>query len=142
MIGRYWSTGISLRRREGVDSREQWAASVDFFDEGSGDTDVGPTPTEGTLKTRYFLSGSSGEAAAIRAAQEVRADAERIGVEFRPIGPDDDDPMVYLHRDNWVSEDNEVGAPEIERVLHAVAAALGWPSARSGFTPAVVQRDV
>lgn len=123
MIGsRYWATGITLRHDAHTGG---WSAVAAFYDDGFVNSIDGDVSTEGEIRTRHAVPGDSDQGA-VRAALALKADAERLGIEFRsPVGP-----QLYLHTDNWISPDRESGTPELETAIGAVAEALGWTNAR------------
>ena len=111
MIGKgYWATGITVKYGYSGMDRYGWAASVDFYDNGfcDDDTDGGAISTQGTLRTRYFVrEGDGPDADALSAAVDaVKADAERLGINFRAgLTPS---PCVYYQGDG---EDEEWKPP-------------------------------
>lgn len=115
MIGlNYWTTGIKLHNTE-----RGWSAELEFFDDGFCDT----ASTEGTLRTRYIVQDGTAAQNAIKAAQLVKIDAERLGIDFRMS-------YLYLHRDNWITSGEETGSNAVEEIMSAVCDALGWKDCR------------
>jgi hypothetical protein len=111
MIGeRYWATGITVSW-----DGSRWNADVDFYDDGFVDFGA----TQGHLGTRYGKEGWAGLAAVV---DVVKADAERLGIEFRHITGE---PPAL-----WVPGDGEDGGlPDgWQRQLADQAERLGWRS--------------
>lgn len=81
MIGnRYWSTGIIVRSMG-----DKWAATVEYFDDGfaSDDANARRISTEGRLHTRYMVEDGNHVDALTVVIDTVKADAERLGIEFK-----------------------------------------------------------
>ena len=113
MIGqRYWATGITVSW-----DGSRWSADVDFYDDGF----IDPTSTQGRLGSRYGMEGWDGLAAMI---DLLKADAERLGIEFRVI--DGDPPALWVPGDG---EDDDRPLPVgWQQRLAEEAARLGWRS--------------
>lgn len=116
---RYWSTGITVNR-----SDKGWGADAEFYDDGFCDdnADAAQISTQGKLNTRYYVADGN-EVTGLRAAIEaVKADAERLGIEFR--GTVGDPPALYYKGDG---EWSDYPPPDGWRdLLAAEAARLGW----------------
>lgn len=129
MIGnRYWSTGSTVEFAEHVGTsngvpRDGWAAGLDFLDDGFNSDDPArrSISTEGTLRTRYYVSDADVSGLSI-ALDVLIADAKRLGIEFS--GGIGEKPSIYYPRDG---EDEERPPPEgWPDLLKAEAERLGW----------------
>lgn len=122
MIGdRYWATGIVVRYSDRHGG--QWAASVNYLDNGfcDDDADRGVISTEGTLHTRYFVGNGERIDALTAVIDAVKADAERLGIEFRSAT---DGPNVFYQGDG---EHDDWPPPDGWReMVDAQAIRIGW----------------
>lgn len=121
MIGdRYWATGIMLTPHGPHEDGFKWQLHVDFYDGGWADDD--PTEvTEGRLDVRYPVVD------VVAAAKVLKADAERLGIEFTDCAGDP--PWVYVESNG---EDTEADyPPDWRETAAAVAKALGFMSSRT-----------
>lgn len=89
MIGnKYWATGVRVSFSGG-----RWTASVDFYDDGFANQQS----SEGTLRTRYFMSSMQ------KAIDLIIEDMKRLGIAFvselkdRP--PSIHVPTIYIPGD-------------------------------------------
>lgn len=116
MIGnRYWTTGITVSYSAVTYG---WWAGLDFYDDGFAEEGS----TQGSLGTRYSIDGPN---ALARAIDLLKADAERLGIDFRPI--EGRPPMLYVPGDG---EDPKEDLPQgWQRMLAEQAERLGWESA-------------
>jgi hypothetical protein len=97
MIGsEYWTTGITVRYGYSGGGSNGWGASLDFYDDGFAEDDS----TQGTLATRYFARGDD---ALTRALDTLKADAERLGIQF--VG------SAGLPPGLWYTDDLDFPAP-------------------------------
>lgn len=116
---RYWSTGITVNRRD-----KGWGADAEFYDDGFCDdnADAGQVSTQGKLNTRYYVADGN-EVTGLRAAIDaVKADAERLGIEFRPVA--EAPPSLYYKGDGeWADYPPPGGWRDM---LVAEAERLGW----------------
>ena len=105
---KYWSTGIILKYLE----PNRWAAKVQFFDNGTASEDKS---TKGTLTTSYFVGLET-------AIDTIKADAERLGIEFKTTPGRTGMPMLLAHGDgeseDWPMPENwkEILAEQAERI--------------------------
>lgn len=117
MIGsKYWATGIVVR----YSHPGRWGAHVDFLDDGfaSDSVDKGRISTEGALRTRYYVDDGTSVDALTAAIDVVKADAERLGIVWRPVL---DGPLLFIH------DEDEYGLPAGWRgLLNEQAKRLGW----------------
>jgi hypothetical protein len=119
LIGRYWSSGISLRY---VGDRRQpsWHGSLDFYDEGfaSDSLEAGLLSTEGMLRTRYVVPTSGDHRDALTGITDtLQRDAETLGITWRDpciFAEGNRDDPAHPYPGNW------------KDLLHEQADRLGW----------------
>lgn len=100
--GRYWSTGITvtwapLAERINDEPYGGWHAKLGYSDDGfvDNDPDTGRVSTEGTLYTRYPVRDAKIRSGLSVAVDALLADAERLGIEFIPVGPFPESWLFY-----------------------------------------------
>jgi hypothetical protein len=134
--GRYWSTGITVtwapfaERIQG-EPYGGWHAKLDYSDDGfaDNDPDAGQISTEGTLHTRYPVRDAKIRSGLSVAIDTLLADAERLGIEFKAVGPYSESWLFY----RGDGEDAEHPPPDGWReTLAAEAERVGF---RSYATP-------
>lgn len=124
MIGpRYWTAGITVRYHAGGGA---WTAELEFWDDGNATHPArGGIPTEGELRTRYRVSHQDGIEAALTATIDtLKADAERLGIQFGTTGVG---PTIYAYGDGEVP--HEPMPADWRRLINAQAERLGWEPA-------------
>lgn len=102
MIGpRYWSTGISLKSV----FEDRYSLSLEFFDDGW----LQSRSTEGVMRARYPARTID---ETVSQALTLKADSERLGIEWRSI----DGPRI------WTSDADD----RLKVVAKRIADAFGW----------------
>jgi hypothetical protein len=117
--GFYISTGITLTHR--ATSEGSWASSLTFIDEGfcNDMVEYYAVSTEGTLSTRYYVSGAHGVTGLDCAVGVLIKDAHRLGIAFR-------DPFIYYRGDGEYPDFPP--PPGWRKLLADHANKIGWRS--------------
>ncbi|ONH58345.1 hypothetical protein CcI49_23100 [Frankia sp. CcI49] len=122
----HWATGITVSANERPDGAVRWGATVAFYDGGFVDTedvDAGDISTEGEIRTKYCVASTETADGLTVAIDTIKADANRLGIEFRGHFPGSA-PALYVNGDG---EWPDVWLPENWRGrLAEQARRLGW----------------
>lgn len=113
MIGdNFWSVGIIISWRRYNNVNGEWNAKVEFFDNGICEDGS----TRGVLSSRYYESNLD------KVIDIIKADAEKLGIEFKVI--DGLSPYIFMEGDGEIKGKNY---PENwKKIINDQAIRIGW----------------